>query len=128
MQDNDIYGSGGAASGGVTAPQTVADVLDAAATRIEQPGAWTQDAYAKRADGSTTTTTADDAVCWCAVGAIGSVAGGLGEPIVALATDFLCEALETSIADFNDAPGRTQSEVVAALRAAATSARQGETA
>lgn len=34
MQDNDIDGSGGAASAGVTAPQAVADVLDAAAPII----------------------------------------------------------------------------------------------
>jgi 3-polyprenyl-4-hydroxybenzoate decarboxylase len=127
MQDNDIDGSGKAASAVVTAPQTVADVLDAAATRLEQHNAWTKDAYARRADGSATQTTADDAVCWCTVGAIASIAGGFMTPLFDRAVGILGLSLGRTIVGFNDAPNRQQEEVVAALRAAATSARQGET-
>lgn len=128
MQDNDIDGSGGAASGGVTAPQTVADVLDAAADLLEKPGAWTQGAYARGKTGRKVTTRRA-AVCFCAIGAM-SVAAGCdpaveGEPWEADVA--LRKAIgDTQIADWNDTPGRTQDEVVAALRAAATSARQGE--
>jgi len=126
MQDNDIDGSGKAASAGVTAPQTVADVLDAAADLVAKLKGWTQGAYARDADGRDVNPyekwrASPQAVCFCLYGALAQVASQAGMEKIPSLTDPLPST------EWNDAPGRTQSEVVAALRAAATSARQGET-
>lgn len=110
----------------MTDPQTVADVLDAAADLLEKPKAWTQFATARASNRKPVSAVSDKAVCFCAGGAIVRAAGGVSQASNALRT-LLFSLPEGSIADFNDEKGRTQSEVVAALRAAATSARQGET-
>jgi hypothetical protein len=91
---------------------SVADVLSAAAGKIEAPGAWMQGAYGLY-EGST---------CWCAVGAIGQVLG-VGSMraeawIDEHARDFLgmyAEDLEA----WNDSADRTQAQAVAKLREAA---------
>lgn len=102
----------------MTAPQTVADVLDAAADRVSR--GWGQGGYVPTINSE----------CPCMGYAI------LWELPKGMALDrdvmpFLSKACPFRSASgmvlWNDAPGRTQSEVVAALRAAATSARQGET-
>jgi len=98
--------------------KTVADILTAAADLIEPEGAWTQETYGVPAEGGSYS-------CLCLYGAI-------------------CEAIRTAEADdrledrafytvrrlvgenpigWNDTEGRTQAEVVAALRAAAEKAR-----
>lgn len=110
----------------MTAPQTVADVLDAAADLLEKPKGWTQGAYARDADGRDVNPyekwrPSPEAVCFCLYGALAHVASQAGME----KTPFLVDPLPST--KWNDTPGRTQSEVVAALRAAATSTRQGET-
>jgi hypothetical protein len=63
----------------------------------------------------------DAAVCWCALGAIRRVVGPSGH--VTDAWDALrASAHVVSIVDWNDAPSRTQAEVVAAFREAAAKA------
>jgi len=111
----------------MSAPQAVADVLDAAADLLEKPGAWTQGDYARnRFGGKLGDGRKPEATCWCAIGALEKVTGSL------IGNHYAAPLIEViggngRIDQWNDAPGRTQSEVVAALRAAATSARQGET-
>jgi len=120
MQDNDIDGSGKAASAGMTAPQTVADVLDAAAVTVGE--GWCQGVFH------------DSHGCFCALGAIAKACGTSGwranfkTGTTGAAAQKLREVVGClDVDDWNDAESRTQSEVVAALLAAATSARQGET-
>jgi hypothetical protein len=113
----------------MTAPQTVADVLDAAADLLEKPGAWTQKANARDADGNKVPVTGGKATCFCMAGAILHLTNGdyHSAEYVRRVLPMPDEEWRDWLVAFNDAPGRTQSEVVAALRAAATSARQGET-
>jgi len=89
---------------------------------------WTQGTWARDAVGERAPERGNAAVCWCIVGALNAVAddreghhlfwvAGLLEP----ARDALYEALEdlggydfgTALVEFNDAPGRTQAEVLA---------------
>lgn len=59
------------------------------------------------------------AVCWCVLGATEKV-----DPDNSAAADeYLSRYLGRTVGDWNDAPERTQAEVVAALRAAAEKAR-----
>jgi hypothetical protein len=112
----------------MSAVENVADVLDAAADLLEKPGAWTTRTCARDRQGNTTGWDEDDAECFCALGAI--FRAGKGD--VSGADDFFGKALGGlgwgSIAPFNDAPGRTQDEVVAKLREAAALARQEQAA
>lgn len=119
---------------------TVVDVLERAASLIEPEGAWTQGAFSRNDDGSCDdkdNTAASAPVCWCAMGAIAEVAGvdpnapftwSRLDNFAAHAYRVLREvpevALATQVEVFNDATGRKQSEVVAALRKAATLARE----
>lgn len=100
---------------------SVADILDRAADLIEPEGAWIQGDWALDAEGNAAGY--HGGVCWCADGAILQVAhsipGGPDE-----AWEAFTDAVGVSLIGFNDAPGRTQAEVVAALRAAAEKARQ----
>lgn len=86
------------------------DALRAAREKISTPEKWTQGAYARDAGGNAVRAAADDAVCWCALGAIVSLnifpadreeaAGALYKVVP-----------EVSV--FNDKPGRTHAEVMA---------------
>lgn len=49
---------------------TPTQVLRVAAAHLATPGAWTQGAFARDAEGRPTTANDHGAVCWCAVGAI----------------------------------------------------------
>lgn len=104
-----------------TSPQTPADVLRAAADLIEPEGAWTQGHYwasptLDSSDMEEPSKVPDDAFCFCALGAIARAADE--EP------DHACghpaaEALKREVGPvhiWNDAPERTQAEVVAKLR------------
>lgn len=99
-----------------------ADILDQAADLIEPEGAWTQGWFARDRHGHKVPTWSPDAVCWCAIGAILRAAN---LPSVAGAARSHIFSLVGPIPDFNDAPERTQAEVVAKLREAAALARQG---
>jgi len=110
----------------VSAPLSVADVLERAADLIGPEGAWTQGAYARTADAEYLDAglIPSDATCFCAAGAIARVAGSAGmfsyADRVGLVAGF---GHGTSIIGWNDDPERTQAEVVAKLREAAALAR-----
>jgi hypothetical protein len=103
---------------------TVSEVLAKAADLIEPEGAWSNDDVARDRAGEMTFAADPSAVCWCALGAIwhASVGTGVNDYLIENAVLRIIEG--DSIAAWNDAPGRTQAEVVAALRAA--SAKAGE--
>ena len=117
----------------MSAPQTTtaSDVLRKAADLIEPAEAWTQNAFSRNHDGTTDEANgdapaADNPVCWCAMGAIAFIAkidpNDWHAWKISGAND-ASKAMETYVSgpvgDWNDAPERTQAEVVAALRAAA---------
>lgn len=94
---------------------TVPEILRAAADLIEPEGAWTQGRLNIFRNGQP--------VCWCAMGAIIHASGGCGRDAVSLIEADLPRSPSTEplrpIAKWNDAPERTQAEVVAKLREAA---------
>jgi hypothetical protein len=101
---------------------SVADVLDRAADLIEPEGAWSDGDVARDRSGNATYSMDPGAVCWCALGAIWREAEIAG--INRYASEIpMAELVGGSVAIFNDAPGRTQAEVVAKLREAASLAR-----
>lgn len=104
---------------------TVADVLARAADLIEPEGAWTQGEFARDEWGMGLEDPLAPAACsWCAWGAIIHVVGeDEGGDVPAYGE--LSRTVGAPIPAFNDAEGRTQAEVVAALRAAAAKARDG---
>lgn len=115
---------------------TVAEVLDGAANLLEKPGAWTQGAFSRNADGSADRdedeTSASSPVCWCALGALAEVSGvDTLEPYAFALTApktpaylELRDLIGGDVAYWNDEPGRTQAEVVGKLREAAALARE----
>lgn len=89
--------------------QTTAATLRAAARHIEKHG-WCQGEMFSDAGAS------------CAVGAIFSVTGLVGLPLCCKALEAVSEHIGCDkLSEWNDAPGRTAAEVIAALRAAADS-------
>lgn len=106
-------------------PLCVADVLERAADLIEPEGKWTQQIYARTEDGRSTDVQDPEAICFCMAGALARVAGDFNERFIS-AKQVVGNILDRGMADWNDAPERTQPEVVAALRRAATLARAGD--
>lgn len=110
---------------------TVSQVLDRAADLIEPEGKWTQGgSYALSALGNSIDSIDPEAACFCAMGAVYRSAGvstwhktGALE-LVDKARKHLATMLGVAMASWNDAPERTQPEVVAALRKAAALARE----
>lgn len=105
---------------------SAADILEKAADLIEPEGAWTRFVFARDASGRRVSEQDPSATCWCAAGAITVTAGGgfFGEGAWK-ARSALLEALGAGIIpNWNDAPDRTQAEVVAKLREAAEKARE----
>lgn len=107
--------------------KTVSEILFAAADLIEPEGAWTQRAIARDRKGLIAIGEGT-AVCWCAIGAIIKVGGAWEaiertEKLLALPDAARVGDLRP-LAAFNDAPERTQEEVVAKLREAAERARE----
>lgn len=100
------------------------EVLDKAADLITPEGAWTQGYFARVAPGGNSIGPREpNAACWCAFGAVINRCGNDGA-----AEDFAVQYLRTTLRDsidrWNDAPERTQAEVIAALRQAAQLARE----
>jgi hypothetical protein len=90
---------------------SVAEVLDAAADLIEPEGAWTQGEWGS--DG-----------CWCLDGALMAAKGSCQTwPELEAVRNAIGPECETAIG-WNDAPERTQAEVVAKLREAAAKAKE----
>lgn len=113
----------------MTTPLSVADVLERAADLIEPEGAWTQGG-ARNARGFLTWGSDPEAKSFCALAAIARVAGPAGwrEPVAGQARDALRETVglrwDQLLGDhWNDAPERTQADVVASLREGAAKAR-----
>jgi hypothetical protein len=102
-------------------PPYVADVLESAAKLIEQPGKWVQGENALDKFGEPTEPGYSDAACWCLEGAL-QQCGGRHSAYQAVRR----AVGESNLWGWNDAPERTQPEVVAALRRAATLARAGD--
>lgn len=98
---------------------TVAEVLTLAADILTPEDAWTQNSWACDANGRIVPPRSGDACCRCLDGALIAVKG----------TDDTHRELEAiavalnvgSAMEWNDEPGRTQAEVVAALRSTALS-------
>ncbi len=98
--------------------EQVRKVLLRAAEILEPEGAWGQRAYALDATGERTLWGWDNAVCWCAVGAVSRAGLDTGLDIAG-PLRALSDSLGENIYYFNDAPERTKAEVIAALRKAA---------
>lgn len=108
----------------MTAP--VSQVLSEAADLLEKPGAWGHSLFSVDAEGDPVMPFSDEAVCFCAVGAVAKVLeidGVTAENWLDCATGL--HGLQSSrLEDFNDNLGRTQAEVVAKLREAAALAKE----
>lgn len=92
------------------------EVLLAAADLIEPEGAWTQGELAHDGDGREADPLGEEATCWCVSGAI---MRAQGDRFLATEKFWPLERLIGLFPLWNDAPERTQSEVVAKLREAA---------
>lgn len=113
---------------------SIADVLEKAADLIEPEGAWTQGAFAKDQLGNEYLGYEESgdirefgATCFCVFGAL-AIAEGVIDPEWARLSEeslrsFLGFKYAGEISHWNDTEGRTQAEVVSALRAAASLAR-----
>jgi hypothetical protein len=114
---------------------SVADVLDRAAEVLSRPGAWTRGGYFRSRE-LQTSVDRDRADCFCVVGAMtisagrkaypAQIEGGdVGKAFIAALPPGAIEGTggEYGIFVWNDAPERTQAEVVATLREAASLAR-----
>lgn len=106
--------------------RSVADVLDAAADLLSKPGAWTQGAEARNQYGSPCYAgpSSVTAVCFCLIGAVRRIGGSEGQDAVMPA---LSKVIRGKPWDWNDRKKRTQEEVVAKLREAATASRTQDT-
>lgn len=96
---------------------TVAETLEMAASLIEPEGAWTQQVAGKPFPRSTGTP------CCMGYAIEQNADGDMGPAIEALYAVAPFNSIRGLVA-WNDAPERTQAEVVAALRAAAAKARE----
>lgn len=86
---------------------TVKEVLIAARAKIADPVNWTQGEYARNADGADCE--GDDAVCWCAIGAIQESCDDYDTARDAL--EYLHAVMGTYPYHFNDT--HTHAEVIA---------------
>lgn len=115
------------ASGLPLPPTTASTVLSAAADLIDATG-WTQGELARNQDGDGVIESSPDAVCFCASGAVwrasDSIADFRRRDAVAGRALRALSSMVGVVPDWNDAPNRTQSEVVTALRQAAEKARE----
>ena len=103
----------------MTREQSIAATLNKAADLIEPEGAWTQGHFARHKNGNPIGPFEDNAACWCASGAIQRIEGRARWGAWDAFDGFIRQRGFDHMATFNDAPGRAQAEVVAALRQAA---------
>jgi hypothetical protein len=105
----------------------IADKLREARALIER--GWTQGEYARRKDGAPASILSRELFCYCAAGAVAAGAGykypssivpGMRELSLAVGGD----GDESDILNWNDAPERTQAEVLAAFDKAIELAEQ----
>jgi len=105
---------------------SVSEILDRAAAVIEPEGAWTQGVYAKDAKGHTTSPVSriNPPVCFCMLGAVMRAAGTSRDDSRPLKFLELHGGYAGRHWAWNDSVHRTQPEVVAKLREAASLARE----
>ena len=89
---------------------TPTEILIAAREKIER--GWAQGEYARAKNGNPIGYNAEKAVCWCSIGAI--IAVDDDDP-TDRAVYTLSDIVGRDITEWNDAPGRTQAEVLAAF-------------
>ena len=100
------------------------EILSKAADLIETVGAWTQLSYARTSENKPVFWDDAQASCFCVEGALAKIAGGRARSFVA--RRYLQDITQRDIVFWNDHPKRTQAEVVAALRKAASLAAEKE--
>ena len=93
------------------------EIFRRAAELISGPGCWTQESFARAADGTEVHPIASSARSWCALGAVEKAAGDDHELCRACIEAMMQKNNKTIT--WNDSPGRTQAEVVAFLEALA---------
>lgn len=98
---------------------TTAAIINRAADRLEKPGAWIQHILARNANGYSVMPRDKDAICWCLTGALILESGGDIGSCISARRAVAKEIGVRFLTGWNDCPGRTQSEVVTALREAA---------
>jgi hypothetical protein len=104
---------------------TPAEILRGAAEMLAAPGAWTQGAWARDAAGRRLMPFEDAATCWCARGALWRCAADGRHGVSYMAAQYALARVVpgrntlSSIAIWQDAPGRTVEEVRAAMLEAA---------
>lgn len=94
---------------------TVKEIMQYARNLLAREGGWTQGCLGRDANGNEVLNP-DDAVCFCSIGALALAKQNLKATYdrVAAARNRLKEILEVDyLSAWNDAPGRTQAEVVA---------------
>lgn len=104
----------------MTTEKTTIDILRDAKALLERPNGWTQGCCARNAKGVPTNLEFDEAVCFCAMGALWR-AGGFLNPITDKAAAALTRAAFPGLNPrdvafgpaFNDRKGRTLPEVLA---------------
>jgi hypothetical protein len=96
--------------------KTAKEVFQDAAALVED--GWTQGHMARDADGDMADALGDRATCWCALGALYRAVGDDGDLFRNVSVT-LARQIGTAVPIWNDAPDRTQAEVIAALRRAA---------
>lgn len=97
------------------------EVLAKAADLIEPEGRWTQSAAARDSQGTWVTSRDPRAVCWCAIGALNRAGDDL--VLSSVAAGFVRDLIGDAVGSWNDTKGRTQAEVVKALRDASELAK-----
>ena len=100
-----------------------ADLLDKAAELIAQPGAWTQMAYARNAEGNPCSPRSRKAVCWCAMGALQRAHRTRTHSTPYDLAENMLNAMTRGAPAWQDNPRRKQGGVVQLLRRAAKKLR-----
>jgi hypothetical protein len=85
-------------------------VLKSARARIER--GWCQGVWAKNAKGQETSVRGEDAVCWCAMGAVVASSTTSTLHTEAAVRFYLAEAVGKDVQVFNDTPNRKKEEVL----------------
>lgn len=107
----------------MTKPRKPSEILTRAAERVDL--GWTQGVYGRKDGRQVNLERLADADCFCGVGAAFIEAGGQFHTDVHRFMDAEAQAQGFQVfAGFNDATGRTQQQVSAAMRRAAVKARR----
>jgi hypothetical protein len=90
---------------------TQLEILKAARALITPEGAWTTGDLARNFKGEAVNSRSPHAVCWCMSGAVRTASFYTSDWVAGI--DALGKVMSCSVPKFNDAPGRTQAEVLA---------------